>query len=336
MTRSISNLSLPLVALVLALAPALEAQPRATVRESVFDFGVVARGDEVEHTFRIANEGDKTLEIVEVKPTCGCTIVDFDRRIQAGGSGKLVATVNTKGLRGAIAKSIEVYTNDSRNPQIDLVLKANVLAYVEATPGYARFLTVLGQGADPIQQTIYSEEPGDFVVTGIRSPHNFIKVKFSEATDEQRLEGKEGRQWVVETRVAPDAPEGGFADFVTLTLDHPKLRRLLLPVSGFVRPVVAVLPRIADFGRKELKTKPQVAVLEVKNLGKRDVTLGEVESDVVGLTPEVEVIDEGRLFKLRLTLDPSMPKGNFSGKLTIPTSSELQPVVEVDVRGTII
>lgn len=336
MTRSLSTLSLSLAALVFALAAAAQAQPRATVRESVFDFGVVPRGDSAEHTFRIANEGDESLEIVEVKPTCGCTIVDYDRRIEPGASGKLVATINTKGLRGAIAKSIEIYTNDSRNPQIDLVLKANVLAYVEATPGYSRFLTVLGQGADPIQQTIYSDEPGELIVTGVRSPYPFIKVKFSEATDEQRLEGKEGRQWVVETRISRDAPEGGFADFVLLTLDHPRLQRLKLPVSGFVRPVVAVLPRVADFGRKELKSKPQVAILEVKNLGKPNVTLGEVESDVAGLTPEVEIVDEGRLFKLRLTLDPSMPKGDFRGTLTIPTSSALQPVVEVDVRGTII
>ncbi len=108
-----------------------------------------------------------------------------------------------------------------------------------------------------------------------------------------------------------------------------------IPVSGFIQPVVAVLPRVADFGRKDLST-PHSAILEVKNLGKVDVTLGEAATTVAGLVPEIEVVEEGRIFRVRLTLDPSMPKGDFTGTLTIPTSSRVQPEVEVDVRGTIL
>jgi hypothetical protein len=59
-----------------------------------------------------------------------------------------------------------------------------------------------------------------------------------------------------------------------------------------------------------------------------------VTSTVRGLKGEVEVIDQGRLYRLRLTLDPNMPKGDFRGTLTIPTSSKLQPEVQIDVRGT--
>jgi hypothetical protein len=90
---------------------------------------------------------------------------------------------------------------------------------------------------------------------------------------------------------------------------------------------------VADFGRKELSRK-QSTILEVKNLGETAVTLGNVTSTVRGLRSEVEVIDEGRLFRVRLTLDPGMPKGDFRGTLTIPTSSRVQPEVQVDVRGT--
>lgn len=316
-------------------AEALRAQPRATVTSTVIDAGLVVRGESSEHVFEILNEGDRPLEVLDVDPACGCTVVDYAKEIAPGASGRLVATLNTKGLRGAVSRSIEVFTNDPRNAQIDLVIKANVRAYVEAAPGYARFLAVLGQGADAIKQTIYSDEPGDLVVTKVTSPYPFIEVSAHEAPEDERLAGRPGRQWVVETTLLTSAPEGPFADFIDLDLDHPRLKHLRIPVSGFIKPVVAVLPRVADFGRKELTTA-QTAILEVKNLGKPDVTLGVVETNVAGLTPTVEVVDEGRLFRLRLTLDPSMPKGDFRGTLTIPTSSELQPEVTIDVRGTIL
>lgn len=317
---------------LLAAAPTL-AQPRAVVDEPVVDVGEAIRGDEVEHTFRIANEGDRPLEITEVKPTCGCTVADYTRQIAPGARGKVVATLSTKALRGPVAKTISVYTNDARNPQIELVIKATVQSYVEAEPGYARFLAVFGQGGEPSRQILYSEQAGEFVVEGVSSPYPFVKASFREATEEERLSNRSGRQWVVEVALTANAPVGAFADFVVVDVKHPQLKRLRLPVSGFVQPVVAVLPRVADFGRKDV-SKPQTTILEVKNLGKPAVTLGEVTSTVRGLRSEVEVIDEGRVFRLRLTLDPSMPKGDFRGTLTIPTSSRLQPEVQVDVRGT--
>lgn len=332
--RHRTHATLPALTLALAgvAAPAL-AQPRAVVREPMVDVGQVIRGDDVEHTFAVANEGDQTLLITEVNPTCGCTVVDYSQQIAPGASGRIVTTLSTKALRGPVAKTISVYTNDARNPQIELVIKASVQAYVEAEPGYARFLAVFGQGAEPLRQVVFSEQPGELVVKNATSPYPFVKVKVSEAAEEERLSNRSGRQWLVEMSLAADAPVGAFADFVTLDLSHPRLKRLRIPVSGFVQPVVAVLPRVADLGRQEL-SRPRTTFLEVKNLGRPALTLGSVTSTVRGLQTQVEVLEEGKLYRLRLTLDPGMAKGDFRGTLTIPTSSALQPQVEVDVRGT--
>ncbi len=326
---------LSLAALLWIVATAAEAQPRAVLGESVFDVGTVPRGETVEQTFRIRNEGDQTLEITDVRPACGCTVVDYDAKIAPGEVGAVAASLSTKGLRGPIAKTIQVYTSDQRNPRLELVIKADVRAYVESDPGYARFLAVLGKGGEPIIQKVWTEETGEFRITKARSPHSFVKADFREATDEERVSSKSGRQWIVEISLDRNAPEGAFADFVTLEIDHPRLRQVKIPVSGFVRPVVAVLPRVADFGRKDL-SKPQTQILEVRNLGDSAVTLGPIESTVAGLTSEIEVVEDGQHYRLKLTLDPSMPKGTFRGTLTIPTDNRLQPKVEIDVRGSVL
>lgn len=321
------------VFVVLIGAAAASAAPRAVIRESVFDAGSVARGGKVEHAFDIANQGDQPLEIVEVQPTCGCTVAQFDRQIAPGGRGEVSVVVDTAKLKGAVAKSIRVLTNDAEAPEITLVVKANVRAWVEADPGYARFLTVLGQTAEPAEQLLWQETEGDFVVEGARSPYPFITVDVHEAGAGERRDGRPGRQWVLEIALAPDAPEGAFADYVTVTTNNPHSREVQIPVSGYVRPVVSAIPAALELGRRDL-SEPYEAVVEVKNQGGGTIDLGDVSVDLPGVEARLEPVVEGKTYRLVVTFGSGVPKGPFEGKVTIPTSSRIQPVVEVDLRGT--
>ena len=47
--------------------------PVITWEKSVHDFGDVAQGDKVEHTFKFKNAGSEPLIITNVQVTCGCT-----------------------------------------------------------------------------------------------------------------------------------------------------------------------------------------------------------------------------------------------------------------------
>ncbi len=58
-----------LVWLSLPFALGQEGQPKAVYPAAVHDFGTVERGDTLEHTFIVRNEGTAPLEIVSVKPT---------------------------------------------------------------------------------------------------------------------------------------------------------------------------------------------------------------------------------------------------------------------------
>ena len=139
------------------------------------------------------------------------------------------------------------------------------------------------------------------------------RVSYREARE--KASGTEGRRDVSgKSRWSLDknAPVGPMADFIVLSTDHPQLKTLRIPISGFVRPVMSVTPRIADFGRRELN-KPQTASLEIRNLSSAAVDLGEVTSSIAGLDAEVEPLEEGRLYKVLLTLQPGMAKGDFEG-----------------------
>ncbi len=328
-------LLLLLVLLAVAPAAALAAAPRAEVIDPIYDAGTVPRGDAVEHTFEVANRGDAPLELVEVKPTCGCTVAEYDRSIAPGQSGQVRAVVDTTKFRGAIAKTVQVFTNDAVSPELELVIKADVRALIEVDPGYARFLTVMGQQSEPSRQLLWAETEDELVVESVRSPYPFLEASLREASEDERRSGRSGRQWVVDLRLKPNAPLGPLADYVVVRTNNRRLPELRIPVSGYVRPVVAAVPASVDFGRKELD-EPQLAVVELTHLGEGTIRLGEVTSSLGGLEAAVEPLEAGKRYKLTVTLKPGLPRGPFNGKLTIPTSSRVQPMLEIDVRGVVL
>ena len=61
-----------------------------------------------------------------------------------------------------------------------------------------------------------------------------------------------------------------------------------------------------------------------------------MESDLSGVEAEIKPMDEGRRYQVRLTLQPGMPKGPFSGLLKIHTTNPKEPVLEVEVKGTVL
>ena len=42
--------------------------PKIVITEKVFDFGVVPQGETISHEFKVINEGNKPLQIKDVKP----------------------------------------------------------------------------------------------------------------------------------------------------------------------------------------------------------------------------------------------------------------------------
>lgn len=329
-------LSLLLLAAGAGLLVAQEAAgPEAVVPEAIVDFGVVDKGTPIEHEFVIRNEGGAPLEIERVKATCGCTVTEHDAVIAPGASGRIHTVVDTSEFRGPIAKSVQVFTNDTRNPRLLLVVKADVQAAVEVSPGWARFVAVQGEDYPTVEQILWSPELPELEITDVRSPYSYLAVGYR-LLMEHESDYREGfNRWKIDITLRDDAPVGQMTDFVKVFTNHPEQHQVHIPVSGFVRPILAVTPRVLDFGRRELD-EPQEAKLEVRNLGSQAVGLQGASSDVAGLVATIETVEAGRLYNLLLTLSPGLDKGRFRGKITVETDSPRQPVVEIDVTGTVL
>ncbi|MDY7091852.1 MAG: DUF1573 domain-containing protein [Acidobacteriota bacterium] len=309
--------------------------PKAVAVEEVLDLGTIPKGETLKVEWELRNEGTEPLEITQVRPSCGCTVATYDEVIAPGATGKVRAEIDTTNLFGADTKRVTVLTNDPNNPSIVLTAKSEVKPYLNAIPGYARFNVVQDQQKGSVDQSIWAQDGSDFNIVSATATEDYLTVAVREATEEERAEDAKGKQYQVSVTLAKDAPIGPITSALQITTDHPKQKTMSIPISGFVRPVLAVTPQTANFRKIELKEPLQANIL-VKNYAVEKIDLTSIQSTIPTISAEIIPLEEGRRFQIRLLVSPDTPKGDFNGMLKIQTDSPKVPSLEVPVIGTVI
>lgn len=117
-----------------------EGAPKIQFTATVCDFGRVSAGEIVRADFVFTNAGSQTLEIKEVRPTCGCTTVgSWERQITPGKGGVIPLQLNTASYTGPLAKYVRVTCNDPTQPFINLQIKGVIWKAIEVTPTFVIF-----------------------------------------------------------------------------------------------------------------------------------------------------------------------------------------------------
>lgn len=320
-----------------AVAPAVPVgpAPRLVAAEPIFDAGTVSKGERVKVDFVLENQGQADLEISDVRPSCGCTVASFDKKIPAGGKGKVHAELETIDFQGPIAKTVTVLSNDPANPRLTLTIKVKIEPHIAVTPGYARYIYVQTLDPGTVSQTLWAIDYPDFQLLEVKSPYPFVSASFHEAKGEEAKAEGVGRQWRIDMTIQPDAAVGPLREFLVVKTNHPKQQEVRIPISGFVRPLMHLTPQVADFGKVEKITEAREIELSLVNFGEDAVTISGVDSDVAGVSAQVEATEAGRRFKVKVKLAPGAAKGDLQTKLRIKTSAAKMPVLELPVKATV-
>lgn len=113
--------------------------PKIEFKETEFSFGDIKEGDQAKHEFVFTNTGDAPLILTKVEPSCNCTTPEWPKQpIMPGKSEKIVAIFDSKGRPGEFNKSIEVYSNATKEPII-LVMKGNAKPKLDTGNGDKEF-----------------------------------------------------------------------------------------------------------------------------------------------------------------------------------------------------
>ena len=102
--------------------------PIATVAfaETTHEFGTIAEGDVVEHTFVFTNTGSTPLIIQDAKASCGCTVPKKpEQPVAPGETGEIQVRFNSQGKPGVQNKTVTVTAN-TQPATTRLFIKADV------------------------------------------------------------------------------------------------------------------------------------------------------------------------------------------------------------------
>jgi hypothetical protein len=317
--RSGSCLALALLgALLLPRLAAAQDAPRLVVEPPVLDFGPVERGSKVEYTFTLANRGTGELRIDHVKGTCGCTVgVASASEVPAGGTGRVIVTLDTAGMAGRITKVVNVYTNDPALPVAGLALTGEILADLVVSPSPLYVGRVRRGDRTRREVTLRSGRPGGAeTVTRVEHAGAVLQTTLEPLSD-----GPGQRLWVELRR---DLPLGRFSEQLTLRTTSPREPTLTLTVFGSVEGDVVVLPPQVTFG----VTRADAALereLFIRNRGNKPLTVTRVVVPPDIATYQLETVAAGLEYRVTLRLRDGLRDGKLQGDVEIFTDHPEEP-----------
>jgi hypothetical protein len=316
--------------------------PRLTLTEPVKDFGTVPKGQKLDWSFEVKNTGTTDLEILAAKPTCGCTVADFDKIVKPGKTGKVSAHVDTTNFAGPISKGVTLETNDATAPTAQVTITAIVKPYVEAYPaGYVRFNMLQGD-SEKQTVTLYSEDEAPFEILKVESPQEWIKVdvKKAEGADIVPKLGRAGQtQYKMDVTIGgPEARLGPLAEKVHIVTNSKYQPEYWLSISGVVRPPFRVEPTGVNFGEVAPSdtAATRTVMLRTNNLKTPEsFVVDKVESGVAGVSAAVKATDRKGEYEVTLQIAKDAKPGALDGSVLIHTNDSSKPVVTVPIKGTV-
>jgi hypothetical protein len=323
-----------------AVKPAAKApegpQPVIDVPEKIKDFGTVPKGEKLRATFDVRNTGKAALEISQVRPTCGCTVANFDRTIAPGATGKVVAEVDTTGFSGPISKVVLVFCNDPATPQLNLVIKADVRSFVEVLPRPRIIFRSVLQGESATEKvTLVSADGSDFKVEGASASGGPYTLAYRELGEKERVAERKGSQWELMVTIPADAPEGMLNQKIVVKTTAPKAPEVTINVTGAVRPVVQVIPGEVNFGTVAGDAPVGHNLLVINNRQGAQLELKDVSVDNPNFSAEVMPLQAGQRYQVAINMKAGLPKGEQKGTLKIATSDPIRKLIEVPVVATV-
>ena len=108
--------------------------------ERAFDFGTVARGSQIRHTFHLVNRTNQEIHISDWRTKCGCTDVRVGARlIPPGTQTTIEATIDTSKFLGYKPSGLTLIFDQPSFVQVELNLTCFIRGDIVMNPGQVDF-----------------------------------------------------------------------------------------------------------------------------------------------------------------------------------------------------
>ncbi len=215
--------------LTLSMAAMAATVPEIAVEKPVFEFGTIAQGEKVEHTFVLKNRGSAPLTIKNTRTSCGCTVANASSSvIQQGKSTTIKASFDSSNFFGNVTKTISVETNDPKTPVFILTLKGTVVEEIVVAPRQVNLGTLKTGTGKEVTITVENKGSKQLKLIDVKSSLPQVAVRIARSLINP---GNTGTILVTATARNEDRMLSGYLTIKTNSSSKPVIT---LPVFGSV------------------------------------------------------------------------------------------------------
>jgi hypothetical protein len=329
--------------------------------EKVHDFGEIPEnGGKVEYEFDFANNTARSIRILSVETSCGCTSTGYSKEeIKQGKNGFVKVSFDPIGRPGYFNKTITVATDYNGEP-IVLQIKGQVksgendpIAELTAKNGNLRLkhnsfsfkkvfinreplemeFAVLNVGAKPIHFFSKSNNPDYIAVTlpDVIQPNQkaIIKIKYDARKRNQYGFYSDVLEWQSDDELQPTK---SFPVYATIEEYFPPLQE----ADKLKSPILQLNPLTISMGRITTDMEQQREV-SVKNIGKKELVIRSLQPNCSCVTASVtkSTVKPGEEAKLLVTFNPAGRAGQQNKSVTIYSTDPQNPVQRLVISGYI-
>ena len=323
---------LVLAAWVVATSPA----PAADWTDAVFpershDFGTVARGSKVRHSFKLVNSTSQEIHIASWKTKCGCTDVKVGARdIPPGTQTVIEAVIDTTNFSNYKASGLTLFLDRPTPASVDLNITCFIKTDVTLNPGQVDFGVVNRSKGPKLDLTLsYAGAVPNWAVTEMRTISDHIVAELKE---QGRSPGGQVT-YALSATLKPSAPVGVFKDEITLKTNDPSSPTIPISVSAVVQSNVVVSPAVINFGTVKAGQTVQKTVL-VRSAQPFQIT--EVKPGQPDLSvPAPETTPKG-LHSVILTFKAPARLGPYNATIEFETDLKDEPTARLTTFANVI
>lgn len=212
--------------------------------ETSYDFGSVPRGQTLSHPFRVVNKTSKTVQIGNVRVSCGlCSSARaVQTTLEPGQETVILAQMHTN--RFSHVKDITIYVQFTAPnfEEVRLSMRANSREDLIYNPDSLSF-GKLKRGAGGAQSMTITFLGAASKILDAKSESNYVSLSFKEA------KASGDSSFILEAKIRPDTPAGKWYTDIWVTTDNAAMPKLRVPLTVEVEAALSVSPTAVSLGQ---------------------------------------------------------------------------------------
>jgi len=294
------------------------------VDEATFDFGKIWDSDTFTHTFKMVNTGSRTVKILNVHATCGCTTTEtWEKQVEPGQTWELLVKFVAANRRGKTSKSVVVETDDPGARRVTFVFEGEIMPRFEITPAPSVNFGVLHQAsADSKTLSIVVKCEEKVTLKNARADTDLLKVNLREV--------EPGRKYELDVETVPPLKVTNIRNKVLVETDSKEQPEISVPVYAYVQPRILILPQTVMVPQPlndEFRRRVVVRASEGVTFHVKEATASNPKVDV-----KVEPVREGREYQIWLTVPARTALAPTGEELMITTDDPQMPTLKGELR----